>query len=204
MEYPNEKILQSFSYMLNSHSIPSINIPQEALQRLQHVENTFFATEEYIDILASIQSLEDMDDIYNSLEIKHLAESATVVDYTTVYFFGCGLSGYGIQNWKFQYFLNTPQLRLCVSLPYGNVYADREEESKRLDYIIKLIHFCQDNLLETNSQRLSCILYEDSFAFAISDRENGKIYESTSIDSLLDTLTVGSVGSREKIDWLKV
>ncbi len=200
----NQNVLQQFSYMLEAHAIPEFSLPTHAIPRIQQISNTFFATAEGAEFLAQSTNLAEMLENYTIIEGRTLLAEENTQDENTVLFLGCGLSGYGLQNWKFYYFLITPKLKLMLSIPYGNVYNDAKMEKETMDYALKLIQVCQQNLLPEEKQTLSLFFSEKEFSYCVTNDAHEKIHEGKEITKLLDLFVVQGNAQKTHADWIKV
>ncbi len=191
MTHKNEATLQHFAHMLVLQNIPPLKVPDDALEHIQRVGKSFFSTTKYIHALSNILSLEHMQEQYKKISLydsalKGLQQEANK---NHLHFFGCGISGYGIQNWKFQYFLSSPSLHIMLSIPYGNAYGNAEEERTMLTYSLTLIELCLRHFLQEKEKTLSLIFHNKLFAYCVHNAHSENMYEGHIIDDFLDMLT---------------
>ncbi len=201
----NNETVQYFALMLERNGIPSIKVPTKAMDTLQQIDESFFATASFIQPLGTINTFERMQEVFDDFETRSVLSDNSLQEQgdNAVYFFACGMSGYGMQNWKYVYVLISKKLRLMISMPYGNAYADIAEEQEIIDYVAKFTDFCQNNLVGGASQRLSCLFTDQVFAYEISDAVGTKLYEGDKIASLLDILAKQEPDTGVKNLWIK-
>ncbi len=201
----HKKNLEYFALMLERNNIPSIKVPTMALDTLQQINDNFFATENFTQPLGTINTFERMQEIFDGLEMHSVLSNNSLQEQgdNAVYFFACGMNGYGMQGWKYQYALISKKLRLMISVPYGNAYSEAEKEQEIIDYVTKFADFCQSNLVAAKGQRLSCLFTDQVFSYDIIDEAGTKICEGNKIASLLDMLAKQGAGEGAKNLWIK-
>ncbi len=218
-----DQLIQEYLFMFESTDVPLVNIPKDVLPRLIHLEKTFFSTDVAVDSLIQIDSIESLEHFFTPLEergkmqrlemseennstTEDSTEDLTAVnDADTIYFFATGISGYGVQNWFFQYFLSTPTLRMSVNLPYGNAYSDAEEEREHLETAVKLITFCQDHMFSAQDKKLTCVLNKNSFVFNVCTANGELLQQGQDIEEMLDYLIKNEdTQSLSHRDWVAV
>ncbi len=209
----NQEVLDKLIEMLESNNIPLLKLPSDAIERIIQNDDSFFSTFLELDYFANFYDLETMEETFNELETfekmnryNHLTvmEKPFIDDNNSVYLFACGISGYGVQNWSFKYFLITPTIRMAITIPYGNAYSNPEDEKDELDTAIKLIEFVQNNLLEEN-KKLSFILNSNIFSYGIKNSNNEIIEQGNEIDKMLDAFVKQSNSEVENCNnWIKV
>lgn len=122
--------LQEF---LDDNAVECPPIPLALFPFLQERNANFFAT--------SWNSISRpflfMEDIENFLADEQEESGMQEKDYA-----GFGLSGYGLQNKYFNYFLQIKGLTLAVSLPWGAAYADQQAEQDEFKAACELIEMC--------------------------------------------------------------
>ncbi len=205
MSIQNQEALEHFINMLEANNLPVINLPSDAIPKLQQIENSFFSTEMSIAPLMNIDNLEQLQDIYDEIEEYNKLIDMDTANNSDVYLFACGIDGYGIQNWKFKYFLISKNLRIMVNLPYGNAFADPKEELENVDYAVKLIDFCKNNLLNDDNQTLTFMLSDVNFSYKITmlNDEREELRKGCEITELLDIL-VEQNHIEQTNNWVKV
>ncbi len=214
-----DQVLQEFLFMLESNDLPTISVPNDALSRLIHLENTFFSTSYTVSALNSIDSFTEANVVFDGFDEHGKKQRQALLadaqsdnkallatdDKNVVYFFAVGLSGYGIQNWSFCYFLSTPYLRMSIKIPYGNAYGDPEEEQNNVQTAVQLIEFCQNRLLASQENKLSLWLERDRCYFTVCTAEGETLKAGNELEDMIDFLVKNVETHQQPMrDWLAI
>ena len=168
--------------------IPQPPLPRDAVDRLTETADRFFATD--------ARALPPHRTALASLNFLFGEKSPE----DGVHYLGLGLRGHGLQSWNLEYLLDAKNLRLALSLPWGNAYGDPEGERANAEAAFRLAHLCM--AYRPADAFLTLFLSDDTLFWSLT-REDATLKEGGSINGLLDALQAPyeDINSR---NWLPV
>lgn len=172
---PLFSIPEAFWNALEVNHLPLPPLPGPLLRHIRQVDDYAFSTHDsWLPVMNGRLSLPD-------------------APWSGEPYFACGLTGYGLQNWRYYYALLTDSLELAVLCPYPGVFGSARP-ARAIPQAHTLLHACLratrcgERLGSPATVRLRVTLDGDDFAFGIYDRAGNVIRGGVRPEFLLDML----------------
>ncbi len=169
-------------------AIPQPPLPKDAVARLNETAELFFATD-----ARTLPPHRTALGALNFLFGKKSPEDG-------MHYLGLGLRGHGLQSWSLEYLLDAKNLRLVISLPWGNAYGDPEKERANAEAAFQLAHLCL--AYRPENAFLTLFLSDDTLFWSLTQGEE-TLKEGDSMDGLLDALQASDEDINSRY-WLPV